>query len=129
MTSNKFVLNSHYFFLLAMAHPHVSHNEVNMIQNSQRLLASGEIHDPIEWLRQICLARGFSGILGFGRCFRELHKSGTKYVNFHMFDKAINDSTIELPEGLTTAEIFNRFDEEGTGEVCICNMLDQIRVG
>lgn len=111
-----------------MAHPHCSHNEINMIQNSQRLLASGTIHDPIEALRQVCLARGFSGILGFGRHFRELNASGTRYVNFEMFDEAITNAGIELPDGMTTEEIFDRFDENGTGEVCIFEMLEQLRV-
>lgn len=48
----------------------LAQNEKEMINKSQRALESGHLEDALEKLRHLCLARGATGILGLGRCFR-----------------------------------------------------------
>lgn len=98
-----------------------------MIQNSQRMLDSGKIEDPVEKLRQLCLARGFSGFLGFGRCFRKMDHNGEKILNIRQFIKAMEKTGFKLPNE-QTEEIFNRFDMDGSGGVNISVLLANIRV-
>lgn len=82
-----------------MSHPDratISHNENDLIHKSQRLLDSGEIEDPIEALRYLCLARGFSGFLGFGRIFRNMDQSGKRVLNLKQFTHAMEQTGFEF---------------------------------
>lgn len=108
--------------------PHISHNEKEMVQRSQRLLQSGDIDDPAEVLRHLLLARGFSGLLGFGRCFREMDDQGKRILNRHHFNEAIHYSGVELPDGLTCDDLFNHFDEDAAGIIDASDLLAAIRV-
>jgi calcyphosin len=105
---------------------YLSHNESEMIYKSKRKLDSGRITDPVEALRYLCLARGYSGFLGFGRSFREMD-NGKKFLNLQEFIKALHNTGLELPEG-EAEEVFRRFDVDGTGGINIENLLDGIRV-
>lgn len=111
-----------------MDHHHISHNEKEMVQRSQRLLQSGDIVDPVEVLRHLLLARGFSGLLGFGRCFREMDDQGKRILNRHHFNEAIHYSGVELPDGLTGDDLFNRFDVHGRGIIDASDLLAIVRV-
>lgn len=105
----------------------ISHNENKMIHDSKRLLESGTVDDPVEILRLMCLSRGFSGFLGFGRCFREMDHNGEKILNLEQFTKAMNDTGLEVPVE-QVEEIFNRFDMDGSGGINIANLMASIRV-
>lgn len=60
-----------------MAHQHplsaMKIQENEMIDRSEKALHAGEFINPIEKLRHLCLARGFNGMLDFGRVFRRMH--------------------------------------------------------
>src|SRR4051812_3193995 len=73
-------------------HSHISHKETEMVQKCKRLLESGEIEDPFEILRNMCLARGYSCFLGLGRHFREIaHRKGNNLSLKH-FTQALLDA-------------------------------------
>lgn len=108
--------------------PHISHNEKEMIMKSQRLLQYGDLDDPFEILRNLLLARGFSGLLGFGRCFREMDDEGKRILNRHHFNEAIHYSGVELPDGLTCDDLFNRIDVNDRGIIDASDFLAAIRV-
>lgn len=111
-----------------MAHPgHISHNETEMIHKSQRWLDSGNIEDPIEELRQLCLSRGFSGFLGLGRVFRKMDHNGQMILNFDQFTQAINNTGFNISSE-HIEEIFKRFDMDGSGGINISNLLASVRV-
>lgn len=105
----------------------ISHNETKMIHDSKRLLESGTIDDPVEILRLMCLSRGFSGFLWFGRCFREMDQNGEKILNLEQFTNAMADTGFEISTD-QIEEIFNRFDMDGSGGINISNLMASIRV-
>jgi Ca2+-binding EF-hand superfamily protein len=110
-----------------MAHPtHISHNEKEMIYKSQRLLDSGKIQDPIVALRHLCLARGFSGFLRFGRCFREIDDNGKMVMNLNQFAEAMDNTGFELNDE-QVEDIFRRFDLDGSGGINSHNLMDCIK--
>lgn len=107
-------------------HPcHMSHNESVMINNSMQLLNSNKIEDPVELLRHLCLARGFSGFLNLGRCFRDKYGNGENDINFNQFTKAMQNTGFDLSVG-QIEEIFHRF-EENSG-INIGKLLANVRV-
>jgi hypothetical protein len=116
-----------------MLHPgYVSHNEKEMIHKSQRLLESQTLVDPVEILRNLCLARGFSGFLSFGRTFHELDGNGKKVfrkvLNLKKFTKGLAQTGLEIPDGCFAEEIFRRFEMEGSGGINISDLVAHIRV-
>lgn len=111
-----------------MAHPgRISHNENEMTHKSQRMLDSGSIDDPVEELRQLCLARGFSGFLHLGRVFRKMDHHGHRILDLSQFTQAIKNAGFDVANE-KVEEIFNRFDMDGSGGVNISNLLASIRV-
>jgi calcyphosin len=109
-----------------MSHPgFLSHNETKMIRQSEALLTSGDVNDPVEALRHLCLARGFSGFLGFGRIFHEYDRKGAKSLNMDQFIKAFQETGLELPEG-EIEKIFNLFEVDG--EININTFMAGVRV-
>lgn len=110
-----------------MTHPYISHNEKDMIIKSTRMCDSGTIDDPVNLLRQMLLARGYSGFLGFGRKFREMDNYGSRILTFNEFVDALSVNGLELSQE-QTEEIFNRFDVDGSGGINISNFLAILRV-
>lgn len=98
-----------------------------MIQKCKRLADSGEIEDPIDVLRNLCLARGYSGFLGLGRHFREISSSYDDKLNLNQFTRALHDAGFELDND-QAEEIFNRFDFNDDGTIQISNLIAAIRV-
>lgn len=116
------------FFDRKMANPgRISHNETEMIHKSQRLLESGTIEDPVEKLRLLCLARGFSGFLGLGRVFRLMDHNGHMILTLNQFTQAIRNTGFEFSSE-DTEELFKRFDMDGSGGINISNLLASVRV-
>jgi calcyphosin len=111
-----------------MIHPgYVSHNEKEMMHKSQRLLESQTLEDPVVVLRNLCLTRGFSGFLSFGRIFREMDGNGKTVLNLKQFTKGLKQTGLEMPDGYAE-EIFRRFDMDGSGGINISELLAHIRV-
>lgn len=78
----------------------ITYDEYEIMKNSQCLLESCTIRDPVERLRHLCLARGFSGILEFGRCLRDMEQNGGKTLNSDEFTKALLKVGFILPESI-----------------------------
>jgi hypothetical protein len=97
-----------------------------MMKKSQRLLDSRTIDDPVEGLRHLCLARCFSGIVGFGRCFREVDQNGKKTLNLDEFTNAMHSTGFRLPQGAVET-LYDRFKEQEG--INITHLLVSIRVG
>lgn len=112
-----------------MAHRPVSamsRQESEMINRSRRALSSGSLTDSIEKLRHMCLARGASGILGLGRCFRRMDDDGSKALNLEEFTKGLLDTGLDVTNE-EASEMFNKFDTDGSGSINMTEFLIAIR--
>ncbi|KAL1400264.1 hypothetical protein pipiens_007579, partial [Culex pipiens pipiens] len=112
-----------------MAHRPVSamsRQESEMINHSRRALSSGTLTDSIEKLRHMCLARGASGILGLGRCFRRMDDDGNKALNLEEFTKGLLDTGLDVTNE-EASEMFNKFDTDGSGSLNMTEFLIAIR--
>lgn len=74
----------------------MSRNENDMKNKSRRALATGKVDDSVEKLRHLCLARGATGILGLGRCFRRIDDNGDKSLSLEEFIKGLHDTGLSL---------------------------------
>lgn len=105
----------------------MSRHETDLINKCRRTLASGRVADSLEKLRHLCLARGASGILGLGRCFRRIDDNGDKALSLEEFTKGLQDSGLEVSDD-EAQEIFTQFDSDGSGSINMTEFLIGIRV-
>lgn len=105
----------------------MSRHETDLMNSSRRALASGRVEDSVEKLRHLCLARGATGILGLGRCFRRIDDNGDKNLDLEEFTKGLADTGLEV-EKSEAQEIFNQFDTDGSGTINMTEFLLGIRV-
>lgn len=99
----------------------------NMMCKSRKILASGQEHCAVDKMRHLCLSRGATGILGLGRCFRRMDHAGEQNLNLEDFMKGLYDNGLTLTHE-EAAEVFNKFDTDGSGFINISEFLIGIRV-
>lgn len=82
--------------------------------------------DPMEMLRNACLARGASGIKGLGRTFRIMDDNRDKSLDFDEFKKGIHDYKVELSKD-KIQELFTSLDKDGSGTLDFEEFLKAVR--
>lgn len=106
---------------------YLSHNEVSMIERSRRKVESGKVTNPVELLRYMCLSRGYSGLLHFGRVFREMSHKGKKVINLKEFIAALDKLGLELTEH-QAVEVFKHFEkDEFQTTILIDDLLEGVK--
>lgn len=108
-------------------HSHISHKETEMVNKCQRLIDSGDIEDPLEFLRNLCLARGYSGFLGLGRHFRETRYTEDNLLDLTQFKDALKDAGFSFTDD-QASQVFDKFDYEKTGCINIQELIAAIVV-
>lgn len=82
--------------------------------------------DPMDKLRQLCLARGAAGILELGRVFRRLDDNGSKTLSIDEFRDGVKETGLELPDS-EIHQLFNAFDTDQTGTISMDEFITAIR--
>lgn len=83
---------------------------------------------PIEKLRCACMARGATGIQGFGRQFKIIDDDGSKSLDFKEFSKGLRD--FGVGDSLTNEEkqdLFHEIDKDGSGCIDFDEFLINLR--
>lgn len=102
-----------------------SRHEAEM-KNQMKRAAQNMANSPVEKLRCQLLARGATGIIGFGKVFRRMDDDGNRSLNFEEFRKGIEESAVKVDgDGMRT--LFDAFDSDKSGSVCINEFLKAIR--
>lgn len=101
-----------------------SRNEAEMMARAKRLHTMAQ--DPLEKLRCQLLARGATGIIGFGKVFRRMDDDGNRSLGFEEFRKGIEESGVQVDANGCRA-LFDAFDIDHSGSVCINEFLRGIR--
>ncbi|XP_057378665.1 calcyphosin-like protein [Daphnia carinata] len=100
-----------------------SSNMAEMMSKAKRQQTMAQ--DPLDKLRSQLLARGATGILGFGRVFRRMDDNGNRSLCFDEFCKGIEESGVKTEDGCRA--LFDAFDKDRSGSVCINEFLKAIR--
>lgn len=101
-----------------------SRYEEEMMAKAKR--AAHTTDDPVDKLRNLCLARGSSGILGFGKVFRRMDDDGSKALKIDEFLKGLDDTGMDLTED-EAKEVFTRFDKDSSGSINFDEFLFGLR--
>lgn len=107
-----------------------SHSSSRMTREDDlKEAAAAEVEEAgsaIERLRALCLTRGYTGIMMFGRMFRRLDDDGSHALSkseltdvLHQFGLAVSDDDV--------SEIFSGFDEDESGSINYNEFLDKLR--
>ena len=72
--------------------------------------------DPVEKLRNQCLARGASGIKGLSRTFKIMDDDGSRSLDIHEFKKGLHDYGAEVSKQEGNV-MFEQLDKDGSGTI------------
>ncbi|SPP87964.1 calcyphosin-like protein isoform X2 [Drosophila guanche] len=100
--------------------------EATLQNMAKRELANGLDKDPIYKLRLQCFSRGATGILGLSRAFRVMDDDGSQTLSPEEFKKGISDVGLDVTDS-EVAEMFARFDADGSGNINMTEFLDKLR--
>ncbi|CAH1105583.1 unnamed protein product [Psylliodes chrysocephalus] len=104
-----------------------SRQESEMVtKNLKELHAAGNVGDPIERIRLLCLSKGASGILHLGRTLRLMDNHGSRNLSRTEFLSGLKQVGLDLSED-ETKEVFHKFDTNGDASVNIDEFLINIR--
>lgn len=78
-------------------------------------------------LRNACMQRGASGIIGIGRCFRNSDDSGNKLIDIDEFRKAVHDFGLNFSKA-DVDTMFKAFDKDSSGSIDFNEFLEKLRV-
>jgi len=95
-----------------------------MISRAKR--QSNMAKNPLEKFRCLLLARGATGILGFGRVFRRMDDDGSRSLGYEEFKNGIAESGLNVSDE-SSKELFDEFDKDGSGTVSVDEFLRAIR--
>ncbi|KAK4305483.1 hypothetical protein Pmani_022613 [Petrolisthes manimaculis] len=87
----------------------------------------GDCETPLAKLQYLLLARGYTGILQFGRIFRISDDDASHTLNQEEMTEAVNNLGLEFSEE-EIQELFSSMDEDGTGTINYEEFLDKLRV-
>jgi Ca2+-binding EF-hand superfamily protein len=82
--------------------------------------------DPVEKLRNQCLARGASGIKGLARTFKIMDDDGNRSLDFNEFKKGLHDYGVNC-EKQEAQDMFDSFDKDGSGTLDFDEFLIALR--
>ncbi|XP_014668079.1 PREDICTED: calcyphosin-like protein [Priapulus caudatus] len=89
-------------------------HEKDMQEKAKRALMTAT--DPLDKLRQQCLARGATGISSLGRTFRLFDDDGSKRLDINEFRKGMHDYGVQL-KPTEVEELFNLVDSDNSGSI------------
>lgn len=81
---------------------------------------------PLEKLKWLLVARGYDGILLFGKMFRRLDDDGNHTLTQEELTEVLKQFGLELTEE-EVGEVFSSFDEDGSGSINYNEFLDKLR--
>jgi len=82
--------------------------------------------DPVEKLRNQCLARGAAGIKGLSRTFKIMDDDGNRSLDFQEFKKGLHDYGAEVDKH-EARDMFDAFDKDGSGSIDFDEFLVALR--
>lgn len=82
--------------------------------------------DAVEKLRQQCLLRGATGILGLQRTFKIFDDDDNKKLSFVEFKKGLDDYGCSLTKE-EVQKVFTKFDRDGNGFLDFDEFLENVR--
>lgn len=99
------------------------------MQNELRKRAEKNLEtctDPVEKLRNQCLARGANGIKGLGRTFKIFDDDGNRQLDMSEFKKGLHDYGADVDK-YEIEEMFQAFDKDGSGTIDFDEFLVALR--
>jgi len=99
-------------------------HERDLINNANKNVHAAK--DPLDKLRQHCLARGVKGIVALGKSFRIMDDDRSKTLNLEELTEGVRDYGIEMTEE-EVQQLFSQIDKDGSGSISFEEFLQQLR--
>jgi len=99
-------------------------NERELINKSNKAIHAAK--DPLEKLRQHCLARGVKGIVSLGKTFRIFDDDRSRNLNLEELQEGLRDYGVVMSEEDQKA-LFAMLDKDGSGSIDFDEFLEKLR--